>query len=124
MHTNQETKPIKLLKTEDNKGYFLAEDGQYETVDKMDKDGLYFLVNLSLEGKDKYEFDSYDPNLLPNQGHQIIYKSLLEKLSQLVERRDEFLDQSERMYQDEYERYKADKKEHDVTSDTNINESN
>ncbi|MFH1299589.1 MAG: hypothetical protein ABIK07_00915 [Planctomycetota bacterium] len=110
---------MKLLKAENNKGYFLTEDGKYETVDKMDKDGLYFLVNLALEGDDEYELDPYDPDLLPNQGHQIIYKSLQEKLSELVERRDEFRDQSERLYLDEYERYKADTQQQDVEPDAN-----
>ncbi len=82
MRINQEGKSMKLLKTEDNKGYFLTAEGDYETVDKMNKKGLYFLVDLALEGNDEYVFDEYDPVLLPNQGHQIIYKSVLEKLSQ------------------------------------------
>lgn len=99
---------MKILKAEESKGYFLTKNGGYETVDKMDKDALYYLVELALEGDDECELDPYDEELLPNQGHQIIYKNLHEKLAELVNKKNGFLDQSQRLYLEEYKRYKAD----------------
>ncbi len=95
---------MKALKIENNQGYFLTEENGYETVDKIDKAILLRLVNLSLE--DDYEIDEYDEVELKNQAHQIIYKSISEKLNDLHQKRNQFRDESERLYLDEYEKYK------------------
>jgi len=47
----------------------------------------------------------YDENELKNQAHQIIYKSISEKLLDLHSKRNQFRDESERMYLDEHEKY-------------------
>jgi hypothetical protein len=98
---------MKILKIDDHKGYCLTESGEYIEVDKIDKNVLYHIVNLALEGDVDYELDEFDQDLLPNQAHQIIYKNIHEKISQLLDRRDEFLDQSERAFLDAYERYSS-----------------
>jgi hypothetical protein len=97
---------MKLLKIEKHCGYFLAEDGSYEPIDKISKDDLLRLVNASL-GDDDIEFDEYDEALVKNHAHQIIYKSVVRKLSSLRERRQEFADEAARLYLEEYERYKS-----------------
>jgi len=96
---------MKALKIENNQGYFLTEKDDYETVEKIDKTVLLRLVNLALQ--DNFEIDAYDENGLRNQAHQVIYKSISEKLSDLHQKRNQFRDESERLYLDEYERYKA-----------------
>ena len=96
---------MKALKIENSKGFFLTEGGKYETVDKVDKVILLKLVNAALE--DSFEFDEYDEENLRNQAHQIIYKSISEKLKDLHSRRNEFRDESERLFLDAYEKYKA-----------------
>jgi hypothetical protein len=83
----------------------LTENEKYETVEKIDKTVLLRLVNLALQ--DNFEFDLYDENKLRNQAHQVIYKSISEKLSDLYLKRNQFRDESERLYLDEYEKYKA-----------------
>ncbi len=95
---------MKALKIENSLGHFLAEDGGYETVDKIDKTILLRLVNLALE--DDFEIDEYDEGELKNHAHQIIYKSISEKLNDLHKKRNQFRDESERLYLDEYEKYK------------------
>jgi len=95
---------MKVLKIESHKGLFVTEDGAYETVDKIDKAALLRLVNLALE--DNFEIDDFDEEALKNQAHQIIYKSISEKLSDLNKKRKQFLDESERLYLDAYEKYK------------------
>lgn len=96
---------MKALKIENNQGYFLTENDDYETVEKIDKAVLLRLVNLALEND--FEIDVYDENDLRNQAHQVIYKSISEKLGDLHQRRNQFRDESERLYLDEYEKYKV-----------------
>lgn len=95
---------MKALKIENHQGHFVTEEGTYETVDKIDKTILLRLVNLAL--KDDFEIDEYDEVELKNQAHQIIYKSIGGKLMELHKKRNQFRDESERLYLDAYEKYK------------------
>ena len=96
---------MKALKIENHQGHFVTEEGGYETVDKVDKTVLLRLVNLALE--DDFEIDEFDAEKLKNQAHQIIYRSIGEKLTDLHQKRNQFRDESERLYLDAYEKYKA-----------------
>jgi len=96
---------MKLLRIRDSKGYYLAETGEYEPLDKIVKEDLLRLVDLTLTTDS--EMDDYDPALLQNQAHQIIYENLWSKLRELAARRTEFLDESKRLFLTEYERYKG-----------------
>lgn len=96
---------MKVLKIENHQGYFLTEKNSYDTVDKLDKAILLRLVNLALE--DDFEIDRFDEAELKNQAHQVIYKSISEKLNELHQKRNQFRDESERLYLDEYEKYKG-----------------
>ncbi|MFH1232139.1 MAG: hypothetical protein V1709_11665, partial [Planctomycetota bacterium] len=58
--------------------------------------------------REDVEFDVYDENAIKNQAHQIVYKSVFEKLRSLKDRKKEFVDESERLYLKEYERYRED----------------
>lgn len=95
---------MKILKIENSRGHFRTAEGGYETVDKIDKTVLLGLVNSALE--DDFEVDEYDEEKLQHQAHQIIYKSICEKLNDLHKKRNQFRDESERLYLDEYEKYK------------------
>ncbi len=97
-------KDMKLLKIEDNLGYFLDDQGEFVLVDKITKEDLLRLVNLTLG--EEVELDEYNDEALKNQAHQIVYKSIFEKLRGLRERSQEFIDESERLYLHEYEKYK------------------
>lgn len=96
---------MKALKIENHQGYFLTAEGGYDTVDKVDRTALSRLVNLALE--DNFEIDEYDETELKNQSHQIIYKSISWKLLDLHQKRNQFRDESERLYLDAYEKYKV-----------------
>lgn len=94
---------MKLLKIESNCGHFLTKTGTYEPIDKLTKDDLLRMVNAVLN--DSVEFEAFDEELIKNQAHQVIYKSIYDNLQTLVGRKDEFVDESERMYLDDYKRY-------------------
>jgi hypothetical protein len=96
---------MKLLKIEDNIGYYLkTETSTYQPIDKIDKEDLMSLVSSTLE--QEVEFDEYDENLIKNQAHQIVYKAIYEQLRSLHNRKDEFKDESERMFLKAYEKYR------------------
>jgi len=95
---------MKLLKIQNDLGYWLNSDGGYSPVDKITKEDLMRLVELVLD-KD-VEFDEFNGENIKNQAHQIIYKSIFQKLHDLLERKQEFIDESKRLYLYEYEKYR------------------
>ena len=97
---------MKLLSIDNNSGLYLGESGQYNQIEKITKEDLLRLVNLTL--KEDVEFDVYDENAIKNQAHQIVYKNIFEKLRGLKDRKKEFIDESERLYLKEYEKYRED----------------
>lgn len=104
---------MKLLKIEDNLGYYRDDNGKFASVDKITKDDLLRLVNLTL-GEEKVDFDEYNDENLKNQAHQIVYKNIFEKLRGLSERRQAFIDESERLHLQEYERYRDEPSQQDA----------
>ena len=104
---------MKLLEIENNLGYYRDNLGKFAPVDKITKEDLLRLVNLTLE-EDEVEFDEYNDENLMNQAHQIIYKSIFEKLRGLKQRRQEFIDQSDRLYLEEYEKYRDEPSQQDA----------
>lgn len=96
---------MKILKIEDNQGFYFTAGESYNSIDKINKNDLLKLVNLTLN--DDVEFDEYSDDTLKNHAHQIIYKSIYEKLFDLYKEKDKFKDESERLFLQEYEKYKA-----------------
>jgi hypothetical protein len=95
---------MKLLKIENSLGTYLDDKGAFSPIDRITKEDLLRLVNLTLS--ETVEFDVYDEQALRNQAHQILYRSIFEKLKSLSERKQEFTDESARLYLQEYERYR------------------
>jgi hypothetical protein len=95
---------MKLLKIENSIGYYLNDQGAFSSIDKITKEDLLRLVGLTLS--EAIELDEYDELAIKNQAHQILYRSIFEKLNGLGERQQEFTDESARLYLQEYERYR------------------
>ncbi|HEX7048297.1 MAG TPA: hypothetical protein VF275_12070 [Gammaproteobacteria bacterium] len=96
---------MKILKIDNNQGFFLDVDDSYRSVDKIDKERLLAIINRVVENE--VTFDHPTEENLKNQAHKVIYQSLFKKLSDLVARKEQLKDESERAYLKEYERYKA-----------------
>lgn len=94
---------MRLLRISDGVASYLGPDDQFVSVDRITKEDLLRLVDLTLSRD--VEFDSFDQESVKNQAQQIVYKSVVEKLQELKQRRKEFTDESERLYLQEYERY-------------------
>ena len=105
MPTRIGDKDMKLLKINDNQGYYRDDQGKFVLIDRLTKEDLLRLVDLTL-GEEEIEFDEINKENLKNQAHQIIYKSVIEKLQGLKERKKEFIDKSERLYLEDYEKYR------------------
>ena len=97
---------MKLLKISENLGQFLSANGDYSSIDKINKDDLLRLVDCTL-GEGEVELDPYDDQTIKNQAHQVIYKSIFQKLSDLEKRKQEFVDESARLFLEEYEKYRV-----------------
>ena len=95
---------MKILKIENNQGYFSIDGSEYELIDKINKEALLALVNIALDTE--VEIDEYDDELIKNQAHQILYKNISEKIAKLNQERDDFKDDTERLFLPEYEKYK------------------
>ena len=99
---------MQLLKIENNQGFFYVNDDEYLPMDKLTKDALLKLLDLTLEND--IEIDEYDENTIKHQAHQVIYKSISNKLLSLNSRKQEFADESERLFLAEYEKYQSELK--------------
>ena len=94
---------MKLLKIENNQGLYLGIYGEYNPLDAITKDDLLRLAGLALE-KDVV-FDDFSKENLHNEAHQIIYKSVHEKLKHLSETKVAFKDECKQQYLAAYEKY-------------------
>lgn len=95
---------MKILKIDDSNGHFSTDGDEFISIDKLDKENLLKLVEHSLNKE--VEMDDYEPKILKNEAHRIIYRSVHKKLQELITRKDEFYDKSEREFYEIYENYK------------------
>lgn len=106
MLTMAEGGSMKLLKIEDHLGLFLSKDGSYRSIDEITKDDLLRIMERVLESSG--ELDPYDEEKIKNQAHQVVYKSIYSNLKALEDRKQEFIDESERLYLEDYKKYMED----------------
>jgi len=93
----REGEAMKLLRVSESMGQFLATNGDYISIDQIDKENLLRLVDRTLH-EESVELDAYDDQAIKNQAHQVIYKSIYQKLVDLQKRRQEFIDESARLF--------------------------
>lgn len=101
----EETKLMKYLKIENNKGHYLTSSGQWAEIDKISKEDLMFLLNKAVS--EEFEMDEYLEENIGHKAHQIVYKSLYEKFSELVKNNNVFKDECDSMFRSAIEKYKV-----------------
>jgi hypothetical protein len=94
---------MKILKIENNVGMFLVSDGNFLEIDRITKEHLIEIINLTLAND--VIFDAYDEEKLLNPAQRIIYKNISEKMRDLASRRQEYKDEVEKLFQKEYDKY-------------------
>ncbi|MCG3703798.1 hypothetical protein L5F68_05560 [Aliarcobacter butzleri] len=92
-----------MLKINNNQGFFQKIDGEYEQIDKITKEDLLRMMENILENDT--EMEEYDEEKLKNQAHQVVYKSIYNNFKSLNDRKKEFKDNTERLYQEQYTKY-------------------
>jgi hypothetical protein len=107
---------MKLLRIEDHLGQFLTEDGSYHAIDEITKDALLWIMEKVLDSAG--ELDPYEDEKIKNQAHQVVYKSIYSNLKALEDRRQEFIDESERLYLEDYKKYIEDASQQGGAADT------
>lgn len=98
---------MKCLKIDNGRGYFLRSNGQMETVDKMTKDDVLFLLNFATSSEEPFEMDPIQESVVMNEAHKIIYRSLYNKFSELLENKTQFAEESASTYKEALEKYQG-----------------
>ncbi|PWH85203.1 hypothetical protein [Brumimicrobium oceani] len=96
---------MKYLKIENNKGHYLTPSSQWAEIDKISKEDLMFLLNKAVS--EEFEMDEYLEENIGHKAHQIVYKSIHEKFSELVENKNVFKDECDSMFKNAVEKYKV-----------------
>ncbi len=91
------------LKISDSKGHFHTGDENWEEIDQISKDDLMVLLDKAVSSD--FSMDEFDPEKIPNKAHQIIYRNLYEKFTDLLDNKNRFKDESEQLYKSAIEKY-------------------
>ena len=105
-HIKKDGKHMKYLKIENSKGFYCLKEDYWQEIDKISKDDLMALLDKAIETD--FEMDEYNQEKIANKAHQIIYKNLHQKFSELLENKSRFKDESEQLYKNAFERYSKD----------------
>lgn len=101
----EELKPMKYLKIEDNKGHYISQSGDWSEIDQISKDDLIYLLNKAIS--EDFEMDEYLEENIGHKAHQIVYKSIHEKFSGLVENKNVFKDECDSLFKTAIEKYEV-----------------
>ncbi len=100
---------MKYLKIENNKGYYWKSTdslAEWTEIDKINKEDLMDLLNNAISTE--FQMDAYSETILANKAHQIIYKNIFEKFSNLESMKSKFKDESESLYKEAIDKYSID----------------
>ena len=95
---------MKILRIDNGSGFFrVSDDDEWTPIDEIDKEDLLKLLDSFIDSD--VEMDDIDENEISNQAHQIIYRSIYEKLTNLVDNKGKFKDEADRTYLSAIEKY-------------------
>lgn len=93
------------LKINDNKGFYQTGDDNWKKIDSINKEDLMILLDKAIDTD--FEMNEFIPENIQNKAHQIIYKNLHEKFSELLDNKTRFKDESGQLYKSTIEKYKT-----------------
>ena len=94
------------LKIENGKGYFINSNEEKCEIDTIRKEDILFLLDKATDSSVAFEMDSVSNNSIQNEAHKIIYQSLFRKFNELLSNKNRFLDESEALFKDAFQKYK------------------
>ncbi|MGF1919195.1 hypothetical protein [Enterococcus faecalis] len=97
---------MKYLKIDDNKGYFLRENA-WVPIDQIIKEDIFELISLAVLPKDgtTFEMDEFSEEKLQHGVHKIIYKSIHDKLFELIKDRENIQDSVNQQFASALQKY-------------------
>ena len=100
---HKEDNLMKYLKINDNKGFYQTGDDNWKEIDSINKEDLMILLDKAIETD--FEMNEFIVDNIQNKAHQIIYRNLYEKFSELLDNKTRFKDESEQLYKSAMEKY-------------------
>src|SRR5690554_2471843 len=97
---------MKILKIENNVGYFINENSKYKEIHEITKEDIYFLIKLSIEKV--VTFDDYEEEKINRPDHKIIYNKISEKIKIIIRDRETLVSNKEMLFKSALEKYKID----------------
>lgn len=94
---------MKILKIDKTFGLYSVDGETYKTITEINKEDLLKLVDLALESD--VVIDDFSESLIKDPAHQIIYKNISEKIKDLQQKKNDYKDETDRLYLKEYEKY-------------------
>ena len=78
---------MKVLKIENNHGYYILENIQYEIID-INKDNIFKLLNIIFDSDDVSLDEINSEKQILNEAEKIIYKGIYEYLNNFIEQKE------------------------------------
>jgi len=95
---------MKYLSIDNGKGYYYClKEGKWIEIDKIGKDDLMILLDNLIDTE--FEMDEYQTEKLGNTAHQVIYRNLFNKFSDLLKNKRRFKDDCAQLYKSAIEKY-------------------
>jgi len=94
---------MKILKIDETLGHYSLDGVTYKTINEINKEDLLRLVDLALESD--VVIDDFNESLIKDPAHQIIYKNISEKIKDLQQKKNDYKDETDRLYLKEYKKY-------------------
>lgn len=96
---------MNYTKIENSSVYFrLNEDMDWKPISEIQGDDLILILEKALI-EDEFELAEYNNELIKNEAHNIIYKSIYEKIDEIRHDRENILDENLQRYIDVIEKY-------------------
>ena len=100
-------KSMKCLKIENGQGFFRKTDGNMIPIDQIGKEDILCLLDVATNTEQDFEMDDPEECKISNTAHDIIYKSLFSKFQEVLEKRTQFLEESNALYKDALKKYQV-----------------
>lgn len=96
---------MNYTKIDNSNVYFrLNEDMDWKQISEIQGDDLIVMLEKAL-GEEEFEIAEYDNELIKNEAHNIIYKSIYEKIYEIRQDRENILDENLQRYSDVIDKY-------------------
>lgn len=98
---------MKFFKIEKGKGYFKDESGEFQEIDSISKEDIMRFLELAVDPEIDFDMDDIEDDMIQNQAHKIIYESLIIKFKELIDNKNIFIDESEKLYKEALKKYQS-----------------